>query len=103
MYNKLILVCSILFLAACSSSPATQTTAQKSEAEKVQTAKTTTTKADSTATKDSDLICRTERPLGTRFGKKVCRTRAQVEEDKQKAKDMMPRHRECTGPREVCI
>ncbi len=40
-------------------------------------------------------ICRTERPLGTRFGKKTCRTPQQVEADKQAAKDSLPRHRDC--------
>lgn len=42
-------------------------------------------------------ICRTERPLGSRFGKKTCRTPQQVEADKQAAKEALPRHRDCTA------
>lgn len=42
-------------------------------------------------------ICRTERPLGTRFGKKVCRTPQQIEADRQAAKESLPRHRECNA------
>lgn len=42
-------------------------------------------------------ICRTERPLGTRFGKKTCRTPQQIEAEKQAAKDALPRHRDCAA------
>lgn len=110
MNNKLALLFSIAFLASCSSATNTQTTAQNQQATKAEVAKsnsakanTTANKAESAATKDSDLICRTERPLGTRFGKKVCRTRSQILEERKQAKDMMPRHRDCSGPSEVCI
>ena len=51
---------------------------------------------DGTAEKDG-YICRTERPLGTRFGKKVCRTPEQIEAEKQAAKEALPRHRECAA------
>jgi hypothetical protein len=51
---------------------------------------------DGTAEKDG-YICRTERPLGTRFGKKVCRTAEQIEAEKQAAKEALPRHRECAA------
>lgn len=105
MCKKLIMVLSIVFLAACSSSPDTQTTVQKQEVVKAQSTETQKPKAEgtTTASKDSDLICRTERPLGTRFGKKVCRTKSQIAEERKQAKELMPRHRECTGPSEVCI
>lgn len=107
MYKKSVVVLSVLLLAACSNSVDTQTAAKKQEVVKNQPDEATKTKVEGTATtkvtKDSDLICRTERPLGTRFGKKVCRTRSQVEEERKQAKDLMPRHRECTGPSEVCI
>lgn len=51
---------------------------------------------DGTAEKDG-YICRTERPLGTRFGKKTCRTPQQIEAEKQAAKEALPRHRECAA------
>ncbi len=51
---------------------------------------------DGTAEKDG-YICRTERPLGTRFGKKTCRTPQQIEAEKQAAKEALPRHRDCAA------
>ncbi len=103
MYKKTVLLCTLLSLAACSSSSDTHKAQQKQEVIKVQAAEPQQTRTEPTVTKDSDLICRTERPLGTRFGKKVCRTKAQIAEERKQAKDLLPRHRECTGPREVCI
>jgi len=55
---------------------------------------------DGTAEK-AGFICKTERPLGTRFGKKSCRTPQQIEAEKQAAKDALPRHREC-GAGSIC-
>jgi len=51
---------------------------------------------DGSAEKEG-YICRTERPLGTRFGKKTCRTPQQIEAEKQAAKDALPRHRDCAA------
>jgi len=55
---------------------------------------------DGTAEK-AGFICKTERPLGTRFGKKSCRTPQQIEAEKQAAKEALPRHREC-GAGSIC-
>lgn len=37
----------------------------------------------------SDLICRRERVLGSNIPERVCRTRAQMEEDRNRARDAM--------------
>ena len=55
---------------------------------------------DGTAEK-AGFICKTERPLGTRFGKKSCRTPQQIEADRQAAKEALQRHREC-GAGSIC-
>lgn len=38
---------------------------------------------------DNEVICRTEKPLGTRIGKRVCKTRAQLKQEEASAREMM--------------
>lgn len=39
--------------------------------------------------KGAELVCRTERPAGTRIGKRVCRTKAEIEEQTEMARELM--------------
>lgn len=43
------------------------------------------------AADDDEIICRNEKPLGTRIGKRVCKTRAQMREEEETARQMMKR------------
>ena len=38
---------------------------------------------------DNQVVCRRERPVGSRMVKTVCRTRAQIEEERRAAQDAM--------------
>jgi hypothetical protein len=38
---------------------------------------------------DNEIVCRTEKPLGTRIGKRVCKSRAQARTDEAAAREMM--------------
>ena len=41
------------------------------------------------AADDNEIVCRNEKPLGTRIGKRVCKTRAQMREEEEAARQMM--------------
>jgi len=41
------------------------------------------------AVDDNEVICRNEKPLGTRIGKRVCKTRAQLKQEEASAREMM--------------
>jgi hypothetical protein len=41
------------------------------------------------ATDDNEVVCRNEKPLGTRIGKRVCKTRAQLKQEEASAREMM--------------
>ncbi|HEY1076395.1 MAG TPA: hypothetical protein VGE51_06870 [Fontimonas sp.] len=47
--------------------------------------------AATAAAKDEDLICRNEEVLGSRFRQKVCKTRAQREQEAKQSKDELER------------
>jgi hypothetical protein len=38
---------------------------------------------------DNEVICRNEKPLGTRIGKRICKTRAQRKQEEASAREMM--------------
>lgn len=53
------------------------------------------------ATDDSEVVCRNEKPLGTRIGKRVCKTRAQFKLEEEAAQQMMKnRDRKGAGGRD---
>ena len=41
------------------------------------------------AVDDNEVVCRNEKPLGTRIGKRVCKTRAQLRQEEASAREMM--------------
>ena len=45
--------------------------------------------APSPEKKEAELVCRTERPAGTRIGKRVCRTKAEIEQQTEMARELM--------------
>lgn len=47
-------------------------------------------------------ICQTERPVGTRFGRKVCRTAAQIAADREASRQSLPSHRDCAVSPYMC-
>lgn len=42
-----------------------------------------------TAANDNEVVCRNEKPLGTRIGKRVCKTREQLRLEEESARRMM--------------
>jgi len=45
--------------------------------------------ADQPSADDNEVVCRNEKPLGTRIGKRVCKTRAQLKQEEASAREMM--------------
>lgn len=97
------LVAATALLAGCASEPAKESTGATA-AEPVATvaadpASTKPAGAAATATQaamaeqpaldDNEVICRSEKPLGTRIGKRVCKTRAQLKQEEASAREMM--------------
>ena len=41
------------------------------------------------AVDDNEVVCRNEKPLGTRIGKRICKTRAQLRQEEASAREMM--------------
>lgn len=41
------------------------------------------------AADDNEVVCRNEKLLGTRIGKRVCKTRAQIKQEEASAREMM--------------
>jgi hypothetical protein len=41
------------------------------------------------AVDENEVICRNEKPLGTRIGKRICKTRAQLKAEEATAREMM--------------
>ena len=89
-------------LAGCASEPAKQSTAvaapvaaataepasNKPGAEQPTATQAALTEQPS-AVDDNEVVCRNEKPLGTRIGKRVCKTRAQLKLEEQSAREMM--------------
>ena|SRR5688572_27472600 len=91
-------------LAGCASEPAKDSTpaAESVPAVSANPAPTTPAAGAATATQaamvdqpkaldDNEVICRSEKPLGTRVSKRVCKTRAQLKQEEASAREMMKR------------
>lgn len=87
----------LALLAGCASGPANNST-PTAAAEPVAavnaepaSAKPATEPATATqaAVDDNEVVCRNEKPLGTRIGKRVCKTRAQLKQEEASAREMM--------------
>lgn len=96
------LVATAALLAGCASEPAKDSTAAApAEPVSAVAADPASTKpaAEATATQaalaeqpaldDNEVVCRNEKPLGTRIGKRVCKTRAQLRQEEASAREMM--------------
>jgi hypothetical protein len=59
----------------------------------------TRTPASPEVTDDEDRICRDEAPTGTILTRPVCRSRAQSDEDRQRAVEFMMRPKAVAAPR----
>lgn len=96
-------VVALALLAGCASEPATDST-PAAAAEPVAAASgdpasakpaageptaTQAALADQPSVDDNEVICRNEKPLGTRIGKRVCKTRAQLKQEEASAREMM--------------
>jgi hypothetical protein len=96
--KKLILLAAIAALSAgCSSTGPKPETISKTNVVKANDIEKKRGEAPAGTLEQQGYICRTERPLGTRFGKKVCRSPQQIEEERRAAKEALPRHRECNA------
>jgi hypothetical protein len=90
-------------LAGCASEPAKDSTPAVSEpvaAVSADPAATKSSAGEATATQaaladqpsaadDNEVVCRNEKTLGTRIGKRVCKTRAQMKQEEASAREMM--------------
>jgi len=87
-------------LTGCASGPTQEATPAAAEPVAAAPASTQPTAGESTATQaaladkpsavdDNEVICRSEKPLGTRIGKRVCKTRAQLKAEEASAREMM--------------
>lgn len=91
MARTLISLASVFFLAsAC----ATSSAPAGSSALKAQTSATPQSKTVA-ADDDDKLICEMERPVGSNIPKRVCRTKAQMDREREAAQEQM---REATRP-----
>lgn len=98
MYKTIIALCLGALLAGCgSTNNAVNSDISKTNVVKANDIEKKRGAAPDGTAEKAGYICRTERPLGTRFGKKVCRTPQQIEADRQAAKEALPRHRECNA------
>ena len=84
--TSIVFVFSTLLLAGCQTTPSTKTA---TAVEKVQQSEQV---AES---KKGEYRCKTETTVGTRFGKKVCRSTAQIKHDSEKAKEGLNQVRNC--------
>ena len=89
-------------LAGCASKPAQESSAA-AEPVAAATAETVSSKpsaVEATPTQaaladppspqdDNEVVCRNEKTLGTRIGKRVCKTRAQLKQEEASAREMM--------------
>jgi hypothetical protein len=95
------LVATVL-LAGCASEPARESTPSAAEPVAAASAEPASTKtgtgeatatqaalADQPALDDNEVVCKNEKPLGTRIGKRVCKTRAQLKQEEASAREMM--------------
>jgi hypothetical protein len=84
-----------VLLAGCASEPANVSSpaAATESVAAVQPASTKTGAGETTATQaavdDNEVICKNEKLLGTRIGKRVCKTRAQLKQEEASAREMM--------------
>lgn len=85
-------------LAGCASEPAKDSTPAAAPAAAVAEPVATTTETSasqaattetSSAADDNEIVCRNEKTLGTRIGKRVCKTRAQRKQEEASAREMM--------------
>lgn len=96
------LVATAVLMAGCASEPATNSSAATEPvapvsaapaSSKPETGEATATQAaladQPTALDDNEVVCRSEKPLGTRIGKRVCKTRAQRKLEEASAREMM--------------
>lgn len=86
-----------VLLAGCAAEPAKVSTPAAAPtpvaAANAETASTKTVAGEATPTEaaldDNEVVCRNEKPLGTRIGKRVCKTRAQLKQEEASAREMM--------------
>jgi hypothetical protein len=96
------LVATLALLAGCASEPAKNVTPAAAEPVAAATADPASSKpaAETTGTQaaladqpstvdDNEVVCRNEKLLGTRIGKRVCKTRAQIRQEEASAREMM--------------
>lgn len=89
-------------LAGCASEPANVSppAAEPVEAASANPASTAPAAEEATATQaslkdqpkvadDNEVICKSEKPLGTRVSKRICKTRAQLKQEEASARQMM--------------
>jgi hypothetical protein len=102
----LLAAATLALLGACSSMPeSTATTDARAGALYSEEEKAAMTSDEKVAAyneaqeEQNQVVCRRERPVGSRISKTVCRTRAQIEEERRAAQDALSEDRGYTqGP-----
>lgn len=85
----------VALLAGCASEPAKDSASTGAAAEPVAAASAepastqAATVEQPSAVDDNEVICKSQKPLGTRVSKRVCKTRAQLKIEEASAREMM--------------
>jgi hypothetical protein len=97
-YASLVLCSLFLLASACATSSTSSGAAPLQTPSRAASAPAAASKP--TASDDDKLICEMERPVGSNIPKRVCRTQAQIDREREAAQDKM---RELTrpGPRDT--
>lgn len=90
MKGKLVLLALLPVFAACTTTPGNRSEVKETLAQidkATEKNKEVVVKVD-----DQEVICRREHVVGTRFPQRVCKTRAQIEQERDRSQQTLQRH-----------
>ncbi|MDZ7868342.1 MAG: hypothetical protein U5L02_03930 [Rheinheimera sp.] len=102
MYKVISVALCTLCLSGCGSTPDSFARIAKTNVVKANEIEAKKATPPDGSLEKQGYVCRTERRMNSRFGNTVCRTPAQIAEEKAMARESMPRHRDCSAPSYMC-